>query len=121
MKYSASILFPFLILASCSAPKKTITSIEQNANSSSNVSNSVGILKQDGLSFKTAVFVTEKTEKTGPSSEYKWIKEHYTDYKVKMQALVYSEQKPFDIITIIFSDGKEIKLYFDISNYFGKF
>ena len=121
MKSIALILFTSLMLISCSTSKKTASSSGQNNPGSATATSSQQSGKQDGLSFETAVFVKEKTERTGPASEYIWIKEHYTDYKVKQQSLVYNNKKPFDIITITFSDGKELDIYFDISNYFGKF
>ena len=30
-------------------------------------------------------------------------------------------KKPYDVLTLDTADGKEIKVYFDISNFFGKF
>ncbi|HLK31096.1 MAG TPA: hypothetical protein VKT28_21130 [Puia sp.] len=105
------IIFVFLLsvlsLLSCSSPKKVSTSATASSN--------------DGLSYATAVFITEKTESTGVNAEYKWIKEHYSNYKIKGQSLTTHDKKPYDIITILLSDGKELPLYFDISNYFGKF
>jgi hypothetical protein len=38
-----------------------------------------------------------------------------------MQALSHYKNKPYDIITIKTSEGKEIDVYFDISNFYGKF
>jgi hypothetical protein len=77
--------------------------------------------KEDGLSIETAVVSKEKNEQAGVDAEYKWIKNHYTDYKIKGQSLSYAGKKSYDIITIEQSDGKEVKLYFDITNFFGKF
>ena len=75
----------------------------------------------DGLSYATAIVITETSESTGPHAEYLWIKQHYSNYKVKGQSLVFENKKPYDIIAITFSDDKKLDLYFDISNYFGKF
>lgn len=115
MKIIPALFLSALIIASCSTPKKTTSSA--NNFKTENIATS----KQDGLTFETAVFITEKTELTGPSAEYKWIKKHYSNYKIKGQALVNHNSKPFDIITIVLEDNTELKLYFDISNYFGKF
>lgn len=75
----------------------------------------------DGLSYATAIVITEKSEMTGPKAEYEWIRDHYNNYKVKGQSLHHQDHKAYDIITIVLSDGKELPLYFDISNFFGKF
>lgn len=120
MKLLTAIVFSVLLMTSCSSSKKTTTTNGDLSNTNA-ASTQATAAKQDGLTFETAIFITEKSEMIGPAAEYKWIKEHYTDYKVKGQALVYHNKKPFDIITIIFSYNKELKLYFDISNYFGKF
>lgn len=37
----------------------------------------------DGLSFETAIVITEKTEKKGIAEEYKWLQEQYTAYVIK--------------------------------------
>jgi hypothetical protein len=75
----------------------------------------------DGLSFETAIVITEKSETKGVTAEYNWIREQYTGYVVKGQSLQNHEKKPYDVITITFPDGRDLPLYFDISNFFGKF
>ena len=74
----------------------------------------------DGLSYEKAIFITEKTERSGVDAEYVWLRQHYPGYHSKGQSLNYHDKKPYDIITITTSDGKELKIYFDISNFFGK-
>ena len=99
--------------------------------SSKNSRTSLGVAKEfaastpkstdDGLSFATAIVITEKTSGAGIRAEYEWIKAHYTDYKIQGQSLNIKNDKPYDIITITLSNGKNLDLYFDISNFFGKF
>ena len=93
---------------SCSSGKKS------NATS---LSKSTG----DGLSFSTAIVIMERSETKGTSAEYTWIRNHYSNYTIKGQSLTMNEKIRYDIITIIQSDGKELPLYFDISNFYGKF
>jgi hypothetical protein len=76
---------------------------------------------QDGNSFATAVVIQETHETPGVHAEYKWVADHYPGYKTKMQALTNNKGKPYDVLTIELSDGSEKKVYFDISNFFGKF
>ena len=76
---------------------------------------------EEGLSVNNAVIITETTELKGLNAEYKWIKEHFVNYKLKMQTLNILNDKPYDIITILQTDGKEIKIYFNIESFYGKF
>lgn len=122
MKNLVTLLLSVILFTSCSSTKKsTANNVDKTQRNISSATQLADTPKQEGLSFKTAVFVTEKSEMTGPKWEYQWIKQHYSDYKVNEQALVYQGNKPYDIITIQFSNEKILKLYFDISNYFGKF
>ncbi len=84
---------------------------------------SIGISKstEEGLSVNNAVIITETTELKGLNAEYKWIKEHFVNYKLKMQTLSIVNDKPYDIITILQTDGKELKIYFNIESFYGKF
>ena len=75
----------------------------------------------DGLTFATAVIITETTEAKGSAAENKWIKEHYSNYKLKTQTLSMNNAKPYDVITIIVADKTEIKLYFNIESFYDKF
>jgi hypothetical protein len=104
-------------VASCAVTKKSAS----NLGNGNNFSTAIPKPTDDGLSYATAIVITEKSEMTGPNAEYEWIRNHYSDYKVKGQSLHNQNHKPYDIITIVLSDGKELPLYFDISNFFGKF
>jgi hypothetical protein len=118
MKLKSFLLLVMIIpIASCSLTRKSSNKLANK----SNYSVSIPKPTDDGLSYATAIVITEKSEMTGPKAEYEWISNHYNNYKVKGQALNNWEHKPYDIITILLSDGKELPLYFDISNYFGKF
>ena len=76
--------------------------------------------ENDGSSYEKAVVIEEKSETNGVSAEYVWIRKNYPWSTVKGQALVNYKNKPYDIITIVTADGIEKKIYFDISNFFGK-
>ena len=102
-----------LQLAACSPHRQIMKNDFSNANET------ISSGKQDGLSYNTAVIIKEKSEHLGIKAEYAWIKEHYPNYKFKKQALVRQNEKPYDIITITLSDGTDLDLYFDISNFFG--
>jgi hypothetical protein len=76
---------------------------------------------KDGSSFENAVIIQETTESKGVDAEYKWLRDNFPGYKSGGQSLDDYKGKPFDIITITTSDGKEKSIYFDISGFFGKF
>jgi major membrane immunogen (membrane-anchored lipoprotein) len=112
-----SLLVLSFTISSCSSSKKTTSSLP----SFKGYPTSTPKATDDGLSYSTAIVITETSEGKGVHAEYDWIKKHYTKYTVKGQSLSFYENKPFDIITIVLSGDKELPLYFDISNYFGKF
>ena len=101
----------FVIIASvsaCKTPGKTVSN------------NTTTTVEQDGSSFEKAIVIQEKTESTGVDAEYIWLGKHYPGYKLKQQSLVYENGKPYDVMDIVIADGEEKTIYFDISNYFGK-
>ena len=74
----------------------------------------------DGSSYENAIFIKKNNEKAGVDAEYVWIREHYPGSRTKMQALQVSNGKHYDVLTIVTGDGTEKQVYFDISNFFGK-
>jgi hypothetical protein len=75
---------------------------------------------EDGLSYETAIVIKETTEEAGVTAEYTWMKNHYPGYQMQSQSLMTNKDKPFDVMDIKLTDGSKLRLYFDISNYFGK-
>jgi hypothetical protein len=104
-------LVPLAIACSSSRHSTTPSGTPQTASSSA----------QDGSSYANAVVIREKSETVGVSAEYKWLGQRYPGYKNNGQALQNVNGKPYDVITIETADGVEKKVYFDISNFFGKF
>jgi hypothetical protein len=76
----------------------------------------------DGKSKETAYVIYEKTEGPGVSKEYVILR--FLGLKPLGQALIFDEKsgKPYDMLTVLDpASGKESEVWFDISNYFGKF
>jgi uncharacterized protein YcfL len=113
MKQTGLILIIFLVLHSCTSSKN----IPENQSSISTTETKI----RDGSSFEKAIIITEKTESKGIHAEYEWLQIHYPGYKRGIQALADHKKKPYDIITIKTSEGKNPDVYFDISNFYGKF
>jgi len=95
---------------SCSSAKKTVQKSEATS-----------VVENDGSSYEKAIIIHEDHENQGIHAEYSWIRDKYPGYKNRGQALNNYKNKPYDIIHITTSDGKEIDVYFDISNFYGKF
>jgi len=75
----------------------------------------------DGSSFEKAIFIKETSEGAGVDAEYAWIRDKYPGSKVNGQALINHNNKPYDVIHITTADGTNTDVYFDISNFYGKF
>lgn len=117
MKFKTNYFFTTLIALLTFA---TVSELKAQPNT---YETSIGITKStdEGLSVINAVIISETTELKGLNAEYKWIKEHFVNYKLKMQTLNIVNDKPYDIITILQADGKELKIYFNIESFYGKF
>ena len=112
----ATVLFAVIVI-SCNSGKKI-----SNRGTESNLvvdSSAVVQTSADGKSFETAIVIQEKSETPGVNAEYKWIRSHYSNYKVVQQSLATHQKKPFDIITIELADGSKQEIYFDITKFFG--
>ena len=105
------------ISVSCNSGKKAAanTSTKNNSNSDRTIVHAPA----DGKSFETAIIINKNTEKAGINAEYQWIREHYSNYHVVKQAIVYNDDKRFDVITIEIADGSNQDIYFDITKFFG--
>ena len=76
----------------------------------------------DGKSKDTAYVIYENSEGTGVSKEYVILR--FLGLKPLGQALIFDEKsgKPYDVLTVLDpATGEESAVWFDISNYFGKF
>ena len=76
----------------------------------------------DGKSKDTAYVIYENSEGTGVSKEYVILR--FLGLKPLGQALIFDDKsgKPYDVLTVLDpATGQESEVWFDISNYFGKF
>ena len=72
-----------------------------------------GRRQRDGSSPDNAIVVD-----SGPE-EYKWIARHRPGFKLKFQALIDVNGKPYDALTLYNKKGEEQTVYFDISKFYG--
>jgi uncharacterized membrane protein YkoI len=119
-------LFPLLIIiffASCSSTKKSQTgSSATSAVTSSDVpaTSPKSSAQKDGSNYEKAIVIKAKNEAKGVAEEYKWLREQYPGYKLIEQSLSSEGKKHYDILKIQTKDGEEKSIYFDITNFFGK-
>jgi hypothetical protein len=75
----------------------------------------------DGASAKTAVVIQNAENAIeGVAAEYAWIKKHRPGWKVEGQMLVNRGNRTYDVI-IISKAGIKREIYFDITDFFGKY
>ncbi|MCX6271894.1 MAG: hypothetical protein NTU44_11860 [Bacteroidetes bacterium] len=113
MKQIGFILIIFFVFSSCTTSKKMTANQSSGINTESR--------GREGSSFENPVVLKEKDETTGVAAEYEWLRNHYPGYTTGKQTLSVHKKKPYDIISIRTTEGKEIEVYFDISNFYGKF
>lgn len=101
------------LLTACSSTKKL-------SNETAKQETMSGVSEPDGSSYEKAVKINERRESKGVDAEYIWLNKHYPGYRLKLQSLNFQGKKPYDVLTIVTAEGIEKKIYFDISNFFGK-
>ena len=69
----------------------------------------------DGSSVENAIVVGSVGE------EYGWIKTNCPGFQPQMQALKSINGKSYDVFTLRNGNGEERTVYFDISQFYGKF
>lgn len=109
MKKFFPLLLIILLLGSCSPHKRL-----KNSGIETKVENM-------GLSYQNAVVIQEKTETSGVKEEYRWLEKNYPGYRMVLQSLNFKGKTPYDILKIKTTDGHTKEIYFDISNFYGKF
>lgn len=72
------------------------------------------LVTKDGSSYERAVVVKSIAE------EYQYVKRVCLDCQLLGQSLQYNEKKPYDVLRLQTSKGREVAYYFDISSFFGK-
>jgi hypothetical protein len=114
MKKLISLLVLIGMIVSCTNTRKAP---EQTANT-----NSTSIKTEtDGSSYQNAIVLNETSESAGVDAEYAWLKKNYAGYTLIKQSLSEQNGKSYDILNIKTPHSGKKSIYFDISNFFGKF
>ena len=86
----------------------------------------VSIVKNSGESINDAIIILGATGSTdGVAVEYEYLEEKFgkrgLGWKLNRQSLLSINNKYYDEMDLTLSDGTQIVLYFDITDFFGKF
>jgi len=86
----------------------------------------VKITGGDGLTIDNAVIITAKSETTGIAAEYDFISSKYgvrnVEWKMLSQSTQSKKNKTYDVLTIqLTKTDEKLDIYFDITNFYGKF
>ncbi len=106
-------LMALLLAAACaSAPNKAAAPSGVPAAASSEAA---------GTSCDNAIVIHARGEDAGIHAENEWIRDHYGRFMKGGQALLSCNGKHVDEIDFTTPDGKTHSVFFDISEWFGKF
>lgn len=98
-----------LSIYSCSSAGKGTASTSKESN------------QNDGSSIEKAIVIKASNERNGVSAEYTKLDKLFPNYRVKSQGVTSKGSKEYDVISIVTSTGEDKVIYFDITNFYGKF
>jgi hypothetical protein len=75
----------------------------------------------DGSSFEKAVVIHGASEQTGVDAEYDYLAKHFPGYHQGKQSLRSHEKHRYDVLEFTTANGATMTMYFDITEFFGKF
>jgi hypothetical protein len=88
---------------------------------SCSTSNSVSKTVKDGSTFENAIVIKANNEMDGVRNEYVIISKLYPGYKLMSQGSSSKGSRHYDSIEIMTSENVKKTIYFDITNFYGKF
>lgn len=75
----------------------------------------------DGSSIDKAIIVSDCRDQEGVQQEYKEIRKRFGEYRLIRQELLENEGRMYDKLELELRNGDNILVYFDITDFFGKF
>ena len=109
------VLLAVMIVALCGCGRSAPTAHETTVSPPG-----VSFAGGDGSSVEQAVIVNGATEQTGVDAEYAWIAQRYPGYRKDSQTLRGADGKHYDVLEFTTSSGEKKRVYFDITDFFGK-
>ena len=80
----------------------------------------VKIAGGNGTSLDDAIIISDCSHFEGVDQEYIVLKKRFGDYKLIKQSLIDERGKIYDLLEIKLEDGRKIKVYFEITDFFGR-
>lgn len=81
-----------------------------------NCASTQDLTTNDGSSMEKAIKVNSVEQ------EYIIVREKCSGCEMKSQSLTFDDKKqPFDVLTLVKPNGEEVKYYFNISKFYGRF
>ena len=74
----------------------------------------------DGSSFEKAIIISDCNDMEGVKQEYIELRKRFGNYKLINQTLMDYKDKLYDKLKVSLDTNKEIDVFFDITNFFGK-
>ena len=125
MKHAVTVLALLLLFGCVSQqPVKSPDSLSNNSPNNSRNAAFRGITYKggDGSSIEKAVIILGAPNSiVGVSAESAWIRKNHPGWRKKRQSLMGNKDKNYDCIEYTTPDGKTKTIYFDITDFFGKF
>jgi len=75
----------------------------------------------DGSSYENAIVISDCNNQEGVKQEYMEVRKRCGEYRLIRQVLLENEGKMYDKLELELRNGEKIDLYFDITDFFGKF
>lgn len=121
-KYLVLLPLALCLFLSCSSSKKTAKSGSASflKKGSSDPAKIVSGPEADGSSYEKAIVITAGSEGIGVQAEYDYLAKTYPGYKKGGQSLNNKDGKAYDVLHITLADGSAKNVYFDITDFFGK-
>jgi hypothetical protein len=119
----ASILLVAIAVVACASSQEPATSPAGVTNQPpASGPSSVTYAGGNGADCANAVkIVGAANSQDGVDAEYDWLRQHHPGHTVLGQALSECSGRPADILSIQTREGAKRDVYFDISEFFGKF
>ena len=73
----------------------------------------------DGSSIENAIIISECSNSEGIAQEYSEVRQRFGNYKLIKQSLFSVDNRMYDKLELEM-EGKQIEVFFDISDFFGK-
>lgn len=76
---------------------------------------------REGSSCQRPVVIDADRESAGAAAQREWLEKHYPGSRIERRLIITCAGKPAELIEIDTVNQRTVRVYFDISKYYGKF